>query len=333
MEETDYEALPESCSMSDHMLAGASAGIMEHCVMYPIDSVKTRMQCFTHRYGTVAAGLGEMLRTEGLFRSLRGIGALITGSGPAHALYFATYEHFKSSLAKTHLENYYLAPAISGAAATLMHDSIMTPADAVKQRLQMYNSPYTSSLDCIRQMLSTEGPVAFYRSFLAQLSMNAPYQMIHFVVYEAAQDYVNPSHKYQPWTHVVSGGLGGAIAAALTTPLDVCKTILNTQEELVLHVNGNTATSRPISGLRNAANFIYRREGLLGFSRGLSARVLTSMPGAAISWSVYEYFKWRLKVKNSQVQKVPDMGLDKDDADRLFSSTVLCATNATSETP
>jgi len=34
-------------SMNDvrvHLMAGAAAGIMEHCVMYPVDSVKTRMQ-------------------------------------------------------------------------------------------------------------------------------------------------------------------------------------------------------------------------------------------------------------------------------------------------
>jgi len=35
----EYETLPSS-NVTDHMLAGAIAGIMEHCVMYPLDSVK-----------------------------------------------------------------------------------------------------------------------------------------------------------------------------------------------------------------------------------------------------------------------------------------------------
>lgn len=34
-----YESLPTS-SVAVHMTAGAFAGIMEHCVMYPLDSVK-----------------------------------------------------------------------------------------------------------------------------------------------------------------------------------------------------------------------------------------------------------------------------------------------------
>ena len=39
----DYESLPQTSSMSTHMLAGAAAGIMEHCVMYPVDCVKVRI--------------------------------------------------------------------------------------------------------------------------------------------------------------------------------------------------------------------------------------------------------------------------------------------------
>ena len=38
----DYETLPVN-SVTAHMLAGALAGIMEHCVMYPLDSVKVRL--------------------------------------------------------------------------------------------------------------------------------------------------------------------------------------------------------------------------------------------------------------------------------------------------
>lgn len=35
----DYETLPTNC-ITTNMTAGAMAGIMEHCVMYPLDSVK-----------------------------------------------------------------------------------------------------------------------------------------------------------------------------------------------------------------------------------------------------------------------------------------------------
>lgn len=41
---------------------------------------------------------------------------------------------------------------------------------------------------------------------------------------------LNKERKYNPWAHVVAGGAAGALAAACTTPLDVTKTLLNTQE-------------------------------------------------------------------------------------------------------
>lgn len=39
MEEVDYESLPTE-KLSTHLCAGAAAGMMEHCFMYPVDCVK-----------------------------------------------------------------------------------------------------------------------------------------------------------------------------------------------------------------------------------------------------------------------------------------------------
>lgn len=39
MNADDYETLPTD-NVGTHMIAGAIAGVMEHCVMYPLDSVK-----------------------------------------------------------------------------------------------------------------------------------------------------------------------------------------------------------------------------------------------------------------------------------------------------
>lgn len=99
----------------------------------------------------------------------------------------------------------------------------------VKQRLQMYNSPYRSMTDCAMKIYRGEGLGAFYRSYGTQIVMNVPFQCVHFIVYEAMQNATNPNRNYNPMGHVVSGGVSGALAAAITTPLDVCKTLLNTQ--------------------------------------------------------------------------------------------------------
>jgi hypothetical protein len=45
VEESEYESLPTE-NLGVHMLAGGFAGIMEHCVMYPVDFVKVCLLSF-----------------------------------------------------------------------------------------------------------------------------------------------------------------------------------------------------------------------------------------------------------------------------------------------
>ncbi len=153
--------------------------------------------------------------------------------------------------------------------------------------MQVYDSPYKTCTECARSVYNKEGARAFYRSFYTQLAMNIPFQSIHFMAYEACQDFLNTDREYHPLTHCMSGALAGAAAAACTTPLDVAKTLLNTQERLtVCKVDHGR-----IEGLQQAVRTIYLCCGTKGFFRGLSARVIYQMPSTALSWSVYEFFK------------------------------------------
>lgn len=165
------------------------------------------------------------------------------------------------------------------------------PMTVVKQRMQMYNSPHRSALSCIRTVWRTEGLRAFYRSYTTQLTMNIPFQSIHFITYEFLQEQVNPHRGYNPQSHIISGGLAGALAAAATTPLDVCKTLLNTQENMALNLAN---ISGRLSGMANAFRTVYQLNGLPGYFKGMQARILYQMPSTAISWSVYEFFKYFL---------------------------------------
>lgn len=48
----EYEELPTS-KVSVHLLAGAMAGIMEHCAVYPMDSIKVILLCMQQSDGVV----------------------------------------------------------------------------------------------------------------------------------------------------------------------------------------------------------------------------------------------------------------------------------------
>uniref|UniRef100_A0A1B6EHE9 Mitoferrin n=1 Tax=Cuerna arida TaxID=1464854 RepID=A0A1B6EHE9_9HEMI len=284
MSESDHMDSVGSEHLGRNMVAGAVAGIMELAVMYPIDTVKTRMQSLsgTTSYRSIGEVLQRMVSQEGILRPVRGMGAVVMGAGPAHALYFSCYEYLKENMTHRGLNNH-LAYGVAGSVATVLHDGIMTPADVVKQRIQMYNSPYKNLLDCIIRVYRAEGLLAFYRSYTTQLAMNLPFQSFHFVMYELCQNMWNPERTYNPAMHMASGAIAGGVAAAITTPLDVCKTLLNTQEGTV-----------KVSGLVNAIQAVYKIGGPLGYFRGMSARVLYQMPSTAICWSTYEFFKYML---------------------------------------
>lgn len=159
-------------------------------------------------------------------------------------------------------------------------------AVVVKQRMQVYGSVYKSCLQCATDVLEKEGIRAFYRSYTTQLVMNVPFQGIQFMMYEFMQDVMNKDRQYNPGTHMCSGAVAGAIAASMTMPLDCCKTLLNTQEACA-----RTHLSY-INGMAAAFRTIYEFCGPRGFYRGLSARIVYQMPSTAISWSVYEFFKF-----------------------------------------
>lgn len=293
----DYESLPPHVSVTTHMTAGAVAGILEHTVMYPVDSVKTRMQSLQPdpkaEYRSVYEALKRIIRTEGIFRPLRGLNITMMGAGPAHALYFACYERVKRSLSDVIQSggNSHLANGVAGSVATVLHDAVMNPAEVIKQRMQMYNSPYRGLVDCVRTVTRTEGIGAFYRSYSTQLTMNIPFQAVHFITYELMQEQLNPHRHYHPGSHILSGAAAGAISAAITTPLDVCKTLLNTQENVALSSMNITGH---LSGMVNTFRTVYRLGGVPAFFKGVQARVIYQMPSTAIAWSVYEFFKYFL---------------------------------------
>uniref|UniRef100_A0A0K0E1A4 Mitochondrial carrier protein n=1 Tax=Strongyloides stercoralis TaxID=6248 RepID=A0A0K0E1A4_STRER len=301
VDEDEYESLPNVYPLSVHLVAGGMAGMAEHCVMLPLDSVKTRLQslcpCPEAKCPTPIHGVASIVRREGWLRPLRGVSAVAAGSIPAHALYFSVYEKSKHFLTKATNNNTTFSYGVSAVLATLIHDAVMNPADVVKQRLQMVGSPYGGSLECVRCIYKSEGLGAFYRSYTTQLAMNIPFQMVHFLAYEKCQAIFNKDKVYDPISHCLSGAVSGGLAAAATNPLDCIKTVLNTQQNAECQFRNGTILLTSTGGYRGITDgivSIFSTRGLSGFFKGFQARVLYQMPATALSWSVYELFKYSL---------------------------------------
>ena len=69
-----------------YMLSGATAGIAEHVAMFPVDTVKTRMQALAHPgqrlHGmSLHSAFSAIVRREGVLRMYRGVGAVAWSAG------------------------------------------------------------------------------------------------------------------------------------------------------------------------------------------------------------------------------------------------------------
>ncbi|BEJ11754.1 hypothetical protein CspHIS471_0202140 [Cutaneotrichosporon sp. HIS471] len=303
----DYEALPIGYGWGTNMLAGAMAGISEHAAIFPVDSIKTRMQVLqplqasvlTAEAGSAAASTATRAPMttftqhfnsarlgEGVKSLWRGVGSVILGAGPAHAAHFGMYE-FVREIAGGHADGWkgVAGTAVAGASASITSDALMNPFDVIKQRMQMIDSPYRKVLDCARTVYRNEGIAAFYVSYPTTLTMTVPFTAVQFSAYEWLKGALNPGGAYSPMTHVTAGGIAGGLAAAVTTPLDVAKTLLQTRG------SSDDPRIRNARGMGEALRIIVERDGWNGLRRGMLPRVLTVAPSTAISWLSYEFFK------------------------------------------
>lgn len=289
----DSQRTHDGLGFIQYMMAGSIAGMIEHMTMFPVDTLKTRMQVMAEAGGSVHSSLGRtfvsIMRAEGPVGLYRGIGAMGLGAGPAHAVYFSVYEIFKRKFGGNREGHHPLSHGAAGILATVASDAVLTPMDVVKQRLQLPGKRYLGVLDCIRKMLGEEGIKAFYASYRTTVIMNAPYTAVHFSTYEAAKKVlkgISPekANDEDLIVHLIAGGAAGALASAVTTPLDVVKTRLQCQG-----VNGADRFSS--SSLVDVVTKIIEKEGPRALLRGLKPRVLFHTPAAAICWSTYEASK------------------------------------------
>ena len=144
--------------------------------------------------------------------------------------------------------------------------------------MQVHGSAYRSVADCARSVFRAEGLTAFYVSYPTTLCMTVPFTATQFMAYESLSKVMNPRREYDPITHCVAGGLAGAFAAGITTPLDVIKTLLQTRGM------SQQAEIRNVKGIFDGAAIIKRQFGWSGFMRGWRPRIISTMPSTAICW-------------------------------------------------
>lgn len=228
------------------MLAGGIGGLIGDSVMYPLDTVKTRQQGAPSeiKYRSTLRAFMNLTREEGVFRGLYG-GYLpaALGSFPATLTFFLTYESTKRFFINNCGVPDSLAYFTSGLLGDLASSFIYVPSEVLKTRLQLqgrYNNPYSVSgynykgmTDAFKTISRTEGYGALFHGYKATMIRDLPFSALQFAFYEKlhslAQTTVGANTDMGVGLELLTGGVAGGLAGAITTPLDVVKTRIQTQ--------------------------------------------------------------------------------------------------------
>lgn len=269
-------------TLFEGVIAGGTAGVVVETALYPIDTIKTRLQ---------AARGGGKIVLQGLYSGLAGN---LAGVLPASAIFVGVYEPTKQKLLKMFPENlsalaHFTAGACGGIAASL----IRVPTEVVKQRMQ--TGQFTSASAAVRLIAAKEGVKGLYAGYGSFLLRDLPFDAIQFCLYEQLRiGYkVAAKRELNDPENAIIGAFAGALTGAITTPLDVIKTRLMVQ-----------GSANQYKGFVDCVQTIVREEGPPALLKGIGPRVLWIGIGGSIFFGVLE------RTKRLLAQRRPTVGED-----------------------
>ncbi|TKA82889.1 hypothetical protein B0A55_01173 [Friedmanniomyces simplex] len=228
----------------DIWIAGAFAAFTVDLIVYPLDTVKTRLQSPDYKRLYTQGANNAVSRS--MFRGVyQGVGSVIIATLPSSGAFFSTYEGIKSTLEKRNPQRngskllpQPLIHAVASGTAELVSCAILTPAEVIKQNAQMVDNSNASrprvNATLVTMKRFRSNPLALWRGYTALASRNLPFTALQFPMFERIKQSVR---RYRDDRGIrtntllesgmitaVSAGTGGSIAAVVTTPIDVVKT-------------------------------------------------------------------------------------------------------------
>ncbi|CAG9467130.1 unnamed protein product [Pedinophyceae sp. YPF-701] len=284
MKETDDKPAPPPRwrIVAGDLAAGATAGAAVEAALYPIDTIKTRLQAM--RSG---GGIRALLQSGGGKALYAGLWGNLAGVAPASALFMAVYEPAKNYLPAHMPEGTrHLSPMAAGALAGLASSVIRVPTEVIKQRMQ--TGEFKKATVALRTVAVKEGVRGLYAGYGSFLLRDLPFDALEFFAYErtrvAYREFVG--RDLHPAETSLIGATAGAVTGWATTPLDVLKTRLMTQ-----------GAAGEYKGVVDCAVKIIRDEGVGAMFRGWEPRVTWIGVGGCVFFSALEAAKTAYRPK------------------------------------
>ncbi|RKP19324.1 S-adenosylmethionine mitochondrial carrier protein [Rozella allomycis CSF55] len=230
------------------LFSGGLAGLSVELALYPLDTIKTRVQC--------ESGFKQSGGFKGVYS---GVSATVAAF-PSTSLFFITYETTKHVL--EHRINEFLIPVIAGCIGELSACLIRVPIDILKQRTQVGMSP--NNLSVLKTLIRHEGISGLYAGYLSTIFR------------ESLDNGINLRNTER---YALYGSIAGGLSAFVTTPFDVIKTrIMLSSKDSYLRKKG------AIFGFKH----VLRHEGLAILFKGALPRTCWISLGGFIFFGVYE---------------------------------------------
>jgi len=285
------------------------AGAISAVVVYPIDLIKTRMQCQRimlnkrRLYKNSIDCFFKTLRSERPIGLFAGLTPQLVGITPEKVIKFTVHDMLYKSFKNLNGEgeqkeiNLRLFEVMSGACSGACQVLVTNPMEIIKIRLQVQGETIKqfvtvdktllvprSAIDIIKEL----GLVGLYKGAASCLLRDIPFSAILFPVFSITKDFLKikeGSTDLSISNLLISGSVAGTSASFLTSPADTIKTRLQ-----VIPRDGECA----YLGIYDCAAKIYQQEGITAFFKGTTMRVLRSAPQFAITLFAYENLRLSL---------------------------------------
>ncbi|KAL9619056.1 MAG: hypothetical protein Q9160_006311 [Pyrenula sp. 1 TL-2023] len=195
---------PRHLHASSQFVAGGLGGAIAQCVVYPLDTLKFRMQCETvsgglHGNALIFQTARKMWKSSGFGAYYRGLPMGLAGMFPYSAIDLFVFENLKSFLLsrrarvnRCHEEDVALsnlATGTIGAFSGAVSATIVYPTNLIRTRLQAqgtvnHPSTYTGIWDVTVKTVAEEGFRGLFKGVTPNLLKVAPAMSISYVVYE-----------------------------------------------------------------------------------------------------------------------------------------------------
>lgn len=227
-----YKKLSISQKLKNEVFAGAAGEIAKDILLHPVDTAKTRRQAKkkANKDEKVVEPIIDSPPVS-LVDSIKGLYSgfpvVLVASIPQGASFFLVKKgvnEFITAFAPTTPK--LATTAICIALGVIVYWSLRTPAEVLKTKIQtaVYNN-VTTAINAVKE--SPSGFFSLYKHYSVMLWLDIPFQVMNFILLGALSDSVaNAGYESTILTRLLCGVTCGMISAAVTCPIDTCKTRL-----------------------------------------------------------------------------------------------------------